>query len=200
MQVSQPGLGSGSVDLTHVLALVWPLHVSDVQVPHAVTIMTHPYPGVPRDHVVLHGEDGAPVIVYPGNLSKHLSFLVVIIRVCTKKLLVSNCLSHCLIFAKLDFKRHVHVSLLFVYMSYKTLWRTKWDSETLLFIIITLWEPSLTTEQDNTTSLPSGTVTFFTPPIKSGPKPPPACSTWLPSTNMNHKIMRTRWKHSKFFH
>ena len=68
MQVAQPGLGPGSVDLAHVLALVRPLHVPDVEVPHAVTVVAHPDPGVPRDNVVLDREDGRPVVVDPGHL------------------------------------------------------------------------------------------------------------------------------------
>ena len=88
VEVTQSGLGSGSVDLTHILTLIRPLHVSnqitadknlsnslsfclpqpDMQIPDAVAIMTDPYPGVPGDHVVLHGEDGAPVVVDPGDL------------------------------------------------------------------------------------------------------------------------------------
>ena len=87
VEVTQSGLGSGSVDLTHILALIRPLHVSnqiradkncpnlsltlpqpDMQIPDAVTIMGDPYPGVPGDDILLHGEDGAPVVMYPGHL------------------------------------------------------------------------------------------------------------------------------------
>ena len=68
MQVAQPGLGPGSVDLAHVLALVGPLHVADVQVPHAVSVVTDADPRVPCDHVVLDREDGGPVVVDPGDL------------------------------------------------------------------------------------------------------------------------------------
>ena len=39
-----------------------------MQIPYAVTIVTDPYPGVPGDDVVLDGEDGAPVVMYPGHL------------------------------------------------------------------------------------------------------------------------------------
>ena len=39
-----------------------------MQIPDAVTIMADPYPRVPGDDVVLDGEDGAPVVVYPGHL------------------------------------------------------------------------------------------------------------------------------------
>ena len=39
-----------------------------MQIPDAVTIMGDPYPGVPGDDVLLHGEDGAPVVVDPGHL------------------------------------------------------------------------------------------------------------------------------------
>ena len=39
-----------------------------MQIPDAVTIMGDPYPGVPGDDILLHGEDGAPVVVYPGHL------------------------------------------------------------------------------------------------------------------------------------
>ena len=88
VEVAQSGLGSGCVDLTHILTLIRPLHVSnqitgdkniskslslslpqpDMQIPYAVTIMGDPYPGVAGDDVVLHGEDGAPVVMYPGHL------------------------------------------------------------------------------------------------------------------------------------
>ena len=30
--------------------------------------MGDPYPGVPGDDIVLNGEDGAPVVMYPGHL------------------------------------------------------------------------------------------------------------------------------------
>lgn len=48
-----------------------------MQVPHTVAIVTHPDPGVSRDHVVLNSEDRTPVIVDPGNLrqSARHSFL-----------------------------------------------------------------------------------------------------------------------------
>ena len=39
-----------------------------MQIPYAVTIMGDPYPGVPGDDIVLNGEDGAPVVMYPGHL------------------------------------------------------------------------------------------------------------------------------------
>ena len=39
-----------------------------MQIPDTVTIVAHPNPRVPGDHVVLDGEDGAPVVVYPGDL------------------------------------------------------------------------------------------------------------------------------------
>ena len=68
VEVAEPGLGPGGVDLTHVLALIAPLDVSDVKIPHAVSVMTHPDPRVPGDHVILNSEYGAPVIVDPGNL------------------------------------------------------------------------------------------------------------------------------------
>ena len=68
MKVAEPGLGARGVDLTHVLALVTPLHVPDMQVPHAVPVVRHADPGVPRDHVVLHRQDGGPVVVDPRNL------------------------------------------------------------------------------------------------------------------------------------
>lgn len=89
MEVAESGLGPGGVDLTHVLALIAPLHVPDkyifslifqpfvcilpdMQIPHAVTIVTDPDPGVPRDHVVLNSEDRTPVIVDPGNLRRNV--------------------------------------------------------------------------------------------------------------------------------
>ena len=68
MEDAEPGLGPGSVDLTHVLTLIAPLDVSDVKIPHAVSVMTHPDPRVPGDDVILNSEYGAPVIVDPGNL------------------------------------------------------------------------------------------------------------------------------------
>ena len=68
MEVAESGLGPGGVDLTHVLTLITPLDISDVQIPNAVSVMTHPDPGVPGDHVILDSEYGAPVIVDPGNL------------------------------------------------------------------------------------------------------------------------------------
>ena len=43
-----------------------------MQVPHTVSIMTDPNPGVPGDHVVLDSEDGTPVIVDPGNLQHNI--------------------------------------------------------------------------------------------------------------------------------
>ena len=74
MEVAESGLGPGGVDLTHVLALIAPLDVSDVKIPHAVSVMTHPDPRVPGDHVILDSEYGAPVIVDPGNLHTSSSF------------------------------------------------------------------------------------------------------------------------------
>ena len=47
VEVAEPGHGAGGVDLAHVLALVTPLHVADVQVPHAVPVVRHSDPGVP---------------------------------------------------------------------------------------------------------------------------------------------------------
>ena len=53
------------------------------------------------------------------------------------------------------------------------------DVRCTLLDVTTLWVPSLTTVHERVTSRPSGTVTFFTPPMKSGPSPPG--STWLPA-------------------
>ena len=39
-----------------------------MKVPDAVPVMADPDPGVPGDDVVLHGEDGGPVVVDPGHL------------------------------------------------------------------------------------------------------------------------------------
>ena len=47
VEVAEPGHGAGGVDLAHVLALVAPLHVADVQVPHAVPVVRHSDPRVP---------------------------------------------------------------------------------------------------------------------------------------------------------
>ena len=44
----------------------------DVQVPHTVSIVTDPNPGVSGDHVVLNSEDCTPVIVDPGNLQHNI--------------------------------------------------------------------------------------------------------------------------------
>ena len=72
MEDAEPGLGPGSVDLTHVLTLIAPLDVSDVKIPHAVSVMTHPDPRVPGDDPILNCKYGAPVIVDPGNLQTSL--------------------------------------------------------------------------------------------------------------------------------
>ena len=68
MEVAESGLGSGSVYLAHVLTLVAPLYIPDVQVPHAVPVVAHSDSGIPRDNIVLHSEDRTPVIVDPSNL------------------------------------------------------------------------------------------------------------------------------------
>ena len=39
-----------------------------VKIPYTVPVMTDSYPGVSGDDIVLHGENGGPIIVDPGHL------------------------------------------------------------------------------------------------------------------------------------
>jgi len=58
MEVSELRLRLHGVDLTHVPAFVFLLHVVDVQKPRPVLIMRHGDARIPGDDVVVNSQDG----------------------------------------------------------------------------------------------------------------------------------------------
>ena len=71
MEVPELRLGRHRIDLAHVPSLVLLLHVVYVQIPRPVLVMLvvgHTDPGIPRDDVVVYGQDGALLKVHPGDL------------------------------------------------------------------------------------------------------------------------------------
>ena len=72
MQIPELGLGRHRIYLAHVAALVLLLDVVDMQEPGPVLVVLvvgHTDPGIPRDDVVVYGQDGALLKVHPSNLS-----------------------------------------------------------------------------------------------------------------------------------
>lgn len=68
MEVAELRLGLHGVDLAHVPALVFLLHVVDVQKPRSVLVVRHRDTRIPGDDVVVHSQDGRLLEVHPRNL------------------------------------------------------------------------------------------------------------------------------------
>lgn len=71
VQVSKLSFGSDGVDLAHVPAFIFLLHVADVKEPRTVLVVCDRDAWVTRDHVVVNRQDGGLLEVHPRNLKKN---------------------------------------------------------------------------------------------------------------------------------
>lgn len=60
------------VDLTHICAGILRLHVTDVQLPRVVAVVTNWQAWVQRHHVCMNRQDRLRIRFYPGHLEKAL--------------------------------------------------------------------------------------------------------------------------------
>lgn len=99
MQVTKLGLRSDRVDLTHVSALIFLLHITNVQKPCSMLIVRHTDTGIPCNHVIVNSQNGRLLKMHPCHLQRKYS--IIIHKHYVTFMCCSNCCGICIKLGKL---------------------------------------------------------------------------------------------------
>ena len=66
-EMSHPGFGLCSIDLTHVSSRIRSLYVANMQIPGVTSLMWHSNPRISRDNLFVNCQNGRPIQMDPGH-------------------------------------------------------------------------------------------------------------------------------------